>query len=105
MLARMDEMPAAAEATRRGFADAVDREQPRLAAIAVGILADLGDAEDAVQDTLVSAWRAWDSLRDEGRRRAWLTTICVRSCLSVRRRLRLRASVPLRDDIAAASPG
>jgi RNA polymerase sigma-70 factor (ECF subfamily) len=38
------------------------------------------DAEDAVQEALVRAWRAWPSLRDAGAARAWLLRITVNVC-------------------------
>jgi RNA polymerase sigma-70 factor (ECF subfamily) len=74
----------------REFAVAVDREGPRLYALALSILGDAHEAEDAVQDTMVQAWRDWTSLHDPARRGAWLATICLRTCLRLRRRLRAR---------------
>ena len=52
----------------------------RLIAIAYRILRDLDRAEDAVQVTLVSAWRDLPSLREPDRFEAWLTRILVRAC-------------------------
>lgn len=77
------------------------QDAPRLARLASGFLTDSRDVEDAVQDTLEAAWRSWDSLRDQERRRAWLTTICVRRCLRVKRWRRRHGSVPLLDDVTA----
>jgi len=63
--------------------------------LAIGILGDRGEAEDAVQDALLMAWKSWDQLRDPGLRSAWLTQICVRRCLRVRHGLlRRRADRP-----------
>jgi RNA polymerase sigma-70 factor (ECF subfamily) len=62
--------------------DAVAMAQARrLYGLAFSILSDAGESEDAVQETLVLAWRSWDALRDEGARSAWLTRICVNHCL------------------------
>ena len=52
----------------------------RLVAIAYRILRDLDRAEDAVQNTLVNAWRDLPTLRDADRFEAWLTRILVRAC-------------------------
>jgi RNA polymerase sigma-70 factor (ECF subfamily) len=68
-----------------GFAVVIRRETPRLLSVAHSILDDAGAAEDAVQDSLLLAWRAWDRLRDPARRQAWLVRICVRECLRSRR--------------------
>jgi RNA polymerase sigma-70 factor (ECF subfamily) len=38
------------------------------------------DAEDAAQEALVRAWRAWGDLRDAGAVRAWLLRITVNVC-------------------------
>jgi len=46
------------------------------------------DAEDAVQDALVKAWRKLGSLRDPEALRAWLARIVVHVCLRRTRRRR-----------------
>ena len=73
---------------RRDFASAVRDEQRRLYVAALAILHDAAEAEDAVQDTWMQAWRRWDSLRQQDRRAQWLMTICVRRCFRQRSRLR-----------------
>lgn len=55
------------------------------------ILGDLAEAEDATQDALVRAWRAWGSVRDRERVDAWFDRILVNVC---RTRLRARRSRP-----------
>jgi len=52
----------------------------RLLAIAYRILRDLGLAEDAVQQTLVVAWRELPALRDADRFDAWLRRLLVNAC-------------------------
>jgi RNA polymerase sigma-70 factor (ECF subfamily) len=74
-------------------------ESTRLATLAVAILGDLSDAEDAVQETLTAAWRSWSSVRDEDKRHAWLTTICIRQCLRTRRLRIGRRTTQLREQI------
>jgi RNA polymerase sigma-70 factor (ECF subfamily) len=66
----------------------VSTQQRRLFHIALAILRDPGEAEDAVQESFLLAWRRWDAVRDEDKRAGWLTTLCVRHCLRRRRGLR-----------------
>ena len=48
----------------------------RVAAALVG----LADAEDAAQEALLRAWRAWPTLREADSTRAWLLQITVNVC-------------------------
>jgi len=72
------------------------RESGRLFGIAVTILRDPGEAEDAVQETLARAWDRHASLRDRSSIRGWLTRICINYCISRRRQL-VRLPRPLWD--------
>ncbi len=58
--------------------------------IALAILGDVHDAQDAVHDAFVRAWRSSASLRDESRFDAWFGRILVNTC---RNRLRSRSRV------------
>lgn len=51
-----------------------------LFAVAHRILRDFGRAEDAVQQTLVIAWRELPTLRDPDRFEAWMRRLLVRIC-------------------------
>jgi RNA polymerase sigma-70 factor (ECF subfamily) len=78
--------------------------RPRMQAMlrtATAILGDEHTALDAVQETLLDAWRALPSLRDPSRFDAWLSRILVNRCRMV---LRGRARHRLRE-IHVADPG
>ncbi len=75
------------ESDQPAFEARFRRDARGLLGLALAILRDMAEAEDAVQDTMELAWRSWRSVRDEDRRAAWLRQICVRRCLRVRRGL------------------
>jgi RNA polymerase sigma-70 factor (ECF subfamily) len=60
----------------------------RLYAVAYRILRDTHGAEDAVQQTLLTAWRDLPKLRDDGRAEAWLYRILVHTCYAEARHVR-----------------
>ena len=73
------------------------------------VLGHLQDAEDAAQETFVTAYRALGTYRGEGTMRAWLARIAVRQAL--RRRDQRRATTPietvagvLEDEAGRADP-
>lgn len=63
----------------------------RLYAIARLILRDVYLAQDAVQETLVRAWRQLPTLRDPERFDAWLRRLLVNACADEGRRVRRRS--------------
>lgn len=97
----------------RGDAEAFDalaRDRiDRLFAIAVRILRDHHDAEDAVQQALWTAWTDLPGLRDPERFDAWLYRLLVRGCFrsgrSRRRRLSIVRPLPDPDEAMGAADG
>ena len=59
---------------------------------AVLICGNRADAEEAVQDAFLRAWRFRDALPDDSRRDAWLYRVLVNACYS-----KLRQEVPRRE--------
>ena len=73
---------------REAFAILARTHGDRLIGIAQRILRDLSRAEDAVQQTLVIAWRELPRLRDPDRFDAWLQRMLVHACYAEARRKR-----------------
>jgi RNA polymerase sigma-70 factor (ECF subfamily) len=74
------------------FAAALSGELTMAYRLAGYILADAAEAQDAVQEASVRAWRAWSRLRERDRFRAWFSQILVNVCRTrLRRRARRRA--------------
>lgn len=66
---------AALAVRQRRYEELVLPHLDRLLGFAARRTSSLGDAEDAVQDTCVRAWTAFDELREPERARAWLYRI------------------------------
>jgi RNA polymerase sigma-70 factor (ECF subfamily) len=72
------------------FAELAGAAISRLDATAWLILRDTDRAMDAVQDTLIRAWRDLPTLRDPDRFDAWLHRLLVNACSDELRRVRRR---------------
>lgn len=70
------------------FGDLVDQEADRCFAVAFRITRDRDRAHDAVQRSLLLAWRDLPQLRDPNRFEAWLYRLLVRECWTEQRRMR-----------------
>jgi RNA polymerase sigma-70 factor (ECF subfamily) len=60
----------------------------RLLRLALAVVDDPGEAQDAVQETLLVAWRHWPSWARLANPSAWLTRVCVHQCVRRRRLLK-----------------
>jgi len=93
------------EGDRDAFAALATRVSDSLYAVAYRILRDPGLAEDALQNTLVTAWRNLDDLRDPDRFEAWIRRVLVHaSYAEARRRVRRTQAVrqiSMTDDVVA----
>ena len=76
-------------AARRGdteaFGELVSRHERAMLAAARAYFASQADAEDAVQDACVKAFRALDQLKDDEKLAGWLMRITVNTCLDTLR--------------------
>jgi RNA polymerase sigma-70 factor, ECF subfamily len=104
------------------FTSLVVRYGDRLYSVAFRILRDASRAEDAVQQTFLTAWRELRRLRDDDRLEAWLYRLLVNACFAELRHTRrwqpglrvitdpevtpitedAQASVALRDELERA---
>lgn len=84
---------------RDAFGVVVARHRDRLWRVALRTLGDADDAADAVQDALISAYRAAGSFRGDAAVTTWLHRITVNACLDLVRRRASRPSVALEDEL------
>jgi RNA polymerase sigma-70 factor, ECF subfamily len=85
------------------FRRLVESHQPALLAHCYRMLGSLHDAEDALQETLLRAWRALPRLEERGLLRAWLYRIATNVCLDALAQRRPR-TLPVEHGTSAA-PG
>lgn len=92
-----------------GDADAFGRLLERYAAAARRVarlfLRDADDADDAVQDGMLSAWRALDRFDTARPFRPWLLRIVLNSARDFRRRRMVRRTEQLPETQASRTPG
>lgn len=102
-----DERPLVA-AARAGDKDAfrrlVERHEGRLRAHCYRMLGSLFDAEDALQETLVKAWRGLAAFDGRSHVGTWLYRIATTTCLNAIRG-RGRRALPLETGFRADGPG
>ncbi|MGW0706545.1 RNA polymerase sigma factor SigM [Streptomyces sp. NPDC002643] len=79
------------------FTELVRRHRDRLWAVALRTLGDREEAADAVQDALVSAYRAAHTFRGQSAVTTWLHRITVNACLDRARKAASRRTSPVDD--------
>ncbi len=115
---RESDLAAARAGNERAFARLVEPLRSELHAHCYRMLGSVHDADDALQDALLRAWRGIARVRDAAAVRSWLYTISTRVCLDAsaaraRRALpmdlgpaaeSLRLEAAPRDDVAWLTP-
>ncbi|RCG14320.1 RNA polymerase sigma factor SigM [Streptomyces diacarni] len=79
------------------FGELVRRHRDRLWAVALRTLGDREEAADAVQDALISAYRAAHTFRGRSAVTTWLHRITVNACLDRARKAASRRAAPTDD--------
>jgi RNA polymerase sigma-70 factor (ECF subfamily) len=82
----------------------VRRHRDRAWAVALRTLGDPSEAEDAVQDAFLSAFRKADRFRGDAQFTTWLHRIVVNACLDRLRRRRVRPVAAYDDSVLDAVP-
>lgn len=85
------------EGDHEAFGEIVRRHRDRLWAVALRTLGDREEAADAVQDALVSAYRAAHTFRGQSAVTTWLHRITVNACLDRARKAASRKTSPVDD--------
>jgi RNA polymerase sigma-70 factor (ECF subfamily) len=91
----MDPPPGLIERARSGdetaFRELVDAYRHELHLHCYRMLGSFHDAEDALQETLIAAWRGLSSFEGRSSIRTWLLRVATNRCLNVLRAARVRA--------------
>ncbi|HSC02384.1 MAG TPA: sigma-70 family RNA polymerase sigma factor [Solirubrobacteraceae bacterium] len=80
-----DVLTQAREGDQQAFRTLTDPYRRELQVHCYRILGSAQDAEDALQETLLSAWRGLDGFEERSSLRSWLYTIATNRCLNVLR--------------------
>ncbi len=91
----------------RAFGELVERYQGRVFALTRRILRDPDEAEDALQETFLSAWRGLKSFKSEARFSTWIFRVATNAALMRLRKKRpelVSIERPGEDEDGAASP-
>jgi RNA polymerase sigma-70 factor, ECF subfamily len=92
----------AREGDEEAFASLTDPHRRELQIHCYRILGSLQDAEDAVQETLLSAWRGLADFEARASMRSWLYTIATNRCLNMLRTSGRRERAMLGDGLTDA---
>ncbi|MBJ7604452.1 MAG: RNA polymerase sigma factor [Candidatus Dormibacteraeota bacterium] len=87
------------------FEQLVRRHQVRVFRIALGMLGDPRDAEDAVQETFLQAWRGLPRFRSQSTFSTWIYRIVTNRCLNLRRSRKPSQTVLWDQESGAPGPG
>jgi RNA polymerase sigma-70 factor, ECF subfamily len=91
---------------RRAFEPLVRKHERRVFRVALAVLGNVEDAEEAMQDAFIKAYRHLDQFRGESRFTTWLTRIAVNEALQKRQARKKSVSLDEASDVESKSlPG
>lgn len=94
----------ARDGDEHAFEELVRSHQDRAYLVSLRLLANPQDAQDAVQEAFISAWKGLANFREDADFGTWLTRIVINSCH--RQRRRQRPTQPLHEAVATRpAPG
>jgi RNA polymerase sigma-70 factor (ECF subfamily) len=91
----------AQEGDVRAFEELARRHQAALYRLAVRVMGDAGEAEDALQEAMLDAWRHIERFRGESAFSTWMYRVVTNRCLGM---LRRRRPVPVERVADSAAP-
>jgi RNA polymerase sigma-70 factor, ECF subfamily len=92
----------AQEGDVRAFSELARRHQAALYRLALRLVGNPADAEDALQDSLLDAWRRLDRFRGDSAFTTWIYRIVTNRCLDLLRRR--RTTVPVDEVVEPVAP-
>ncbi|HVB55573.1 MAG TPA: sigma-70 family RNA polymerase sigma factor [Candidatus Acidoferrales bacterium] len=91
---------------RRAFESLVRKHERRVFRVALAVLGNVEDAEEAMQDAFIKAYRHLDQFRGESKFTTWLTRIAVNEALQKRQARKETVSLDEAPDVESKSlPG
>jgi RNA polymerase sigma-70 factor (ECF subfamily) len=97
------EVRAIAAGDSAAFRRLIERESPRLLRFALGMLGSLEEAEDVVQETLVSLWENAAAWTPDARIGTWLYRVCHNRSIDRLRRRRVFVDESVLDELTDLS--
>lgn len=91
------DQPEPAQPERRAFERLVEEYADRVYNVALRITGSPADAEDAMQDAFLNAYRAWATFRGEANPTTWLYRIAINTALT---RVRARHPIDYLDELS-----
>ena len=100
--AEINTLDACRRDTQAAFAGLVKRHYRHVFALCLGMLADVHDAEDVAQETMLKGFQSIGKLAKPERFEPWILRIAKNLCIDVLRRRKRTRSRPIESETASA---